>query len=125
MSRLTAKEVLLINYTLAKKQNLPQGVANLNKLNVALLRPESIFNGVELYPDIFLKAAALAEFIIKGLPFKAANTATALASGLLMLKKDGYAISIGEKEIFAFEQCLQNETVNVKIIADWFKNLVL
>ncbi len=123
MIKLTAKDVLFINHTMAKNKNLPQGVAEVSKLKAALLRPHSTFKGSELYPDVYQKAAALADFIIKGRPFKSLNTATALAAGLLLLKKNGMEVSVGHREIADFEQTCQSSTLNVDNLAHWFRSL--
>ncbi len=119
----TAKEILILNYSLTKRIQGTQGVAEINLLKAALLRPQSTFAGKELYPDLYSKAASLVEFILKGRPFESANTSTALAAGLLMLQKNGLVVKAGKEDVAQFEKFLQRGLVNVQTLAAWFKSV--
>lgn len=55
----------------------------------AVFRPQSGFGGEEVYPDIWLKAAALAEGIARNHPFIEGNKRTAWISARFFLALNG------------------------------------
>ena len=118
-----AKELLWINYSLTRGKGLPQGVTETNLVKAALLRPRSLFQGEELYPDAHSKTASLAEFIIKFRPFKSGNTATALASGLLMLQRNGHTIGVEDEDISLFSRQLDRGRFNFQDLVHWFRKV--
>lgn len=58
-------------------------------LSSAVFRPQSGFGGEEVYPDIWLKATALAEGIARNHPFIDGNKRTAWESARLFLAVNG------------------------------------
>ena len=125
MIPITPKEILWINYCLARGKGSPRGVDEVKLLKAALLRPKSSFAGKDLYPDIYTKAASLSEFIMKGRPFKSANTSTAVAAGLLLLQKNGIKIQGAEGELTGLNRNLPSNTAGLQEWANCFKSLTM
>ncbi len=62
------------------------GIRSQDRLLAALGAPQQVMFGMELYPDLPSKAAALGFMVLKNRPFNAANEATALLALLRMLE---------------------------------------
>jgi len=51
--------------------------------------PQAMFDGKELYPDVFLKAAALLDSLINNHPFVDGNRRTGITAAALFLQANG------------------------------------
>jgi len=65
------------------------GVRDLHLLEAAAARPQATFEGKDLYSDIFSKAAALLDSIIRNHPFLDGNKRTAIGAACLFLERNG------------------------------------
>lgn len=68
-------------------------------LNSALYRPFHTYDGKDLYPDLFLKAAALLHGLANNHPFVDGNKRTALLSALTFLMMNGFDINATESQL--------------------------
>ena len=57
MNLLTPQQVLFIHARLIADQGGVPGVRDLEYLESACERPEVVFNGIEIFPDVYSKAA--------------------------------------------------------------------
>ena len=73
-----------------------------NQLLSAIGRPFQTFDGKELYPGPFEKAAALGESLIINHPFVDGNKRTALLAMLALLSEYGIELSVEEKELYNY-----------------------
>jgi death-on-curing protein len=85
MNYLTKDEFLDIHAYILDRYGGRMGIASQDRLTNVLDAPRQIMFGVELYPDLPSKAAALAFLILKSHPFVGANEATALLALLRFL----------------------------------------
>jgi death-on-curing protein len=85
MNYLTKDELLDIHAFILDRYGGRMGIASQDRLTSVLDAPRQIMFGVELYPDLPSKAAALAFLILKSHPFVGANEATALLALLRFL----------------------------------------
>jgi death-on-curing protein len=85
MNYLTKDELLDIHAYILDRYGGRMGIASQDRLTNVLDAPRQIMFGVELYPDLPSKAAALAFLILKSHPFVGANEATALLALLRFL----------------------------------------
>ena len=85
MNYLTKDELLDIHAFILDRYGGRMGIASQDRLTNVLDAPRQIMFGVELYPDLPSKAAALAFLILKSHPFIGANEATALLALLRFL----------------------------------------
>lgn len=67
MNYLTAEQVLFIHSRLIGVTGGAPGVRDVGLLLSALSRPKATFEGKDLYPDVFHKAAALFESLVKNI----------------------------------------------------------
>ncbi len=89
MIYLTAEQVLFLHAQLVSETGGSHGVRDLSMLLSALGRPQASFDGLDLYPDIFAKAAALMDSLIRNHPFVDGNKRTGIASAGIFLLKNG------------------------------------
>jgi death-on-curing protein len=80
MNYLTVEQVLFIHARLIAETGGEHGVLDLGLLQSAVSRPHETYGGQNLYPDLFLKAAALLESLIGNHAFVDGNKRTAITS---------------------------------------------
>ena len=78
MKYLTLEKVLLLHARLIQRTGGSGGVHDIDVLDSAMARPQATFEGEELYPDLWHKAAALMHSLVKNHPFVDGNKRTAL-----------------------------------------------
>jgi len=88
-------------------------------LKSAIGRPFATFAGEDLYPDIYLKAAALIQSIVKNHPFLDANKRTAFSSSFIFLNKNGVLITASQKEVVSLMGKVANKNLSVDEISSW------
>ena len=87
----------------------------------AVERPKSTFDGEDLYPDIFLKAAALMHSLLKNHAFVDGNKRTAYSSCGIFLKLNGYKLENMHKKSLEFAMNVENNSLELEKIAEWLK----
>jgi death on curing protein len=75
-----------------------KGIRDLGSLESALNRPYATFDGIDLCPSPFDKAAAVLESIVINHPFMDGNKRTAYILMKLLLSKSGIRISANQAE---------------------------
>jgi death-on-curing protein len=104
-----------------KKHGGSSGVRDKGMFESAIHRPFATFAGEDLYFDIYLKAAALIQSIVKNHPFIDGNKRTAYASAFVFLKKNGIEIIVPKAIGFKFMLDVANKNLSVDEIALWLK----
>lgn len=87
----------------------------------AVTRPFRTAFGVEIYGDVFAKAAALLDSIANRVVFRDGNKRTALLAALLYLRKNRQVVVLEPDEAEAFMRHVVQEHPSVDEIADWLK----
>ncbi|MBM3136441.1 MAG: type II toxin-antitoxin system death-on-curing family toxin [Chloroflexi bacterium] len=121
---------------LAATGGLP-GLRDATTLHAAVARPFATYQGQELYPTDWEKAAALFHSLIKSHPFLDGSKRTAFAAALYFLERSGHALplTLPQDEVIRF--CLEvaeegarsaaGQTVVPKTVAEiaaWFQRLL-
>ena len=118
---LTPEQVLFIHNLVVQKTGGSHGVRDLSMLLSALGRPQASFDGRDLYEDLFLKAAALLDSLIRKHPFVDGNKRVAIVSTALFLQKNGYSLSVDNEELVQFAlDCAQSKN-SLKEITTWIE----
>jgi len=120
----TLDEVVAVHFRVAQKTGGSSGVRDWDLLSSALARPQASFSGQDLYPDIFLKAAALIQSLILNHPFVDGNKRTALASMEYFLYLNGASIKNTQKEKVSFTIWVENKKPTIEQIADWIRKYI-
>jgi|SRR3990167_3556147 len=117
----TLDEVVAIHFRVTEKTGGSQGVQNWDLLSSALGRSQATFGGVDLYTDIYLKAAALVQSLSSNHPFVDGNKRTALATLEYFMYLNGLAIKATQKEKVNFALWTENEKPKLEEIVSWIK----
>lgn len=118
---LTPEQILFIHNLVVQKTGGSHGVRDLSMLLSALGRPQASFDGRDLYEDLFLKAAALLDSLIRKHPFVDGNKRVAIVSTALFLQKNGYSLSVDNEELVQFAlDCAQSKN-SLKEITTWLE----
>ena len=117
----TLDEVVAIHFRITEKAGGSQGVQNWDLLSSALGRSQATFGGVDLYTDIYLKAAALVQSLSSNHPFVDGNERTALATLEYFMYLNGLAIKATQKEKVNFALWTENEKPKLEEIVSWIK----
>ena len=120
MKYLTLQQVLLIHSRSIKRFGGGSGIRDIGLIESAVARPQASFDGQDLYKNIFDKAAALLQSLLKNHAFIDGNKRTALSSAGIFLKLNGY-ILVNTREEVEFAIQVDNENLTLEQISDWLK----
>jgi death-on-curing protein len=101
------------------------GVLDLAALESALARPFQTFDGMELYPHIVAKAAALLESLLINHPFVDGNKRTAYVMMRLLLLSNGYDIIASQDEKYGVIINIAAGKYSFDQIVDWLNGRVV
>jgi len=121
----TLDEVVAIHFRVTEKTGGSQGVRSWDLLSSALGRPQATFGGQDLYPDIYLKAAALIQSLSSNHPFVDGNKRTALATLEYFLFLNGNKLKATQSEKVDFVLWIENKKPSIEKISNWLKQHTL
>ena len=122
MKKLSPKQVLLIHDELIESYGGSHGIRDENLLESAIYQPFASYGGIDLYPTIFDKSAALLRSMINNHPFVDGNKRTAIASIQMTLAESGYIFNASIKDTYIFLNQVASQNLSVEEISDWLKN---
>ena len=125
MKYLTEEQVLFIHSRLIDETGGVHGVRDLGLLQSAVSRPKATFGSEDLYPDIFHKAAALMESLIKNHPFIDGNKRTAITSAGIFLQRNGYILETAQRELEQFTLSVVTGKASFEDAVKWFRKYLL
>jgi death on curing protein len=97
---LTLEEVLEMHDAFIEKFGGLKGIRDLNLLLSAIETPKAAMFGEDLYPTVYIKAAAYLFHIVQNHPFNDANIRTGFGAAYLFLRANGVPILLSDE---AFE----------------------
>jgi death-on-curing protein len=118
---LSPEQILFLHNRLIEETGGEHGVRDLDMLLSALGRPQATFDGDDLYPDLFLKAAALMDSIIRNHLFLDGNKRTGIASAVIFLKMNGWFFKTTDSEMAQFTLSCAQAQASLDDIAAWFR----
>lgn len=121
MNYLTAEQVVFIHAFVVDETGGSHGVRDLGLLESAVARPQATFDGDDLHPDIFIKAAALLHALIQNHPFVDGNKRTGALAVILFLEFNGYELNAKNKELESFALKVAVSKISLSEIADWLR----
>ena len=98
------------------------GVRDFALLHSAVERPKATFGGVDLYPNIWAKAASLLQSLCLNHAFTDGNKRTAWGSTKRFLWLNGYHLRAKPKEGADFMVYVDNKKPDIKEIVSWIKS---
>jgi death-on-curing protein len=121
MIYLSAEQILFLHARLVAETGGSQGIRDLNLLLSAVNRPQASFDNQDLYPDLFLKAAALMDSLMRNHPFLDGNKRTGFAAATLFIKLNGYQLIVTNEEVIKFVLKVARSEHSIDEIADWLR----
>jgi death-on-curing protein len=121
MEFLTAEQVLFIHARLIAETGGQHGVRDLDMLLSALGRVQASFNQEDLYPDLFIKAAALMDSLIRNHPFLDGNKRTGITAAGLFLLRNGYHLRVESDYLVEMTMRVAQSQIEVPELAFWLE----
>lgn len=121
MKYLTTPQVLAIHYQMVKRFGGFQGIRDIGLVESAVGRPQATYDGIDLHENIFDKAAALLQSLLKNHPFVDGNKRTALTSAGIFLNSNGYKLKNYHEEEIEFAVSVDNKHLPIDEISDWLQ----
>jgi death on curing protein len=118
---LTIPQILFLHARLIDETGGSHGLRDLGLLEAAGARPQATFGGVELYPNLFSKAAVLMDSMINNHPFVDGNKRSGVAAAGLFLRQNGYRLTATNPELEAFTLQVAAKRVEIAEIAAWLQ----
>jgi death-on-curing protein len=118
---LSAEQVLFIHSRIIDTTGGAHGVLDAGLLLSAVSRARATFEGRDLYPDIFHKAAALMESLSRNHPFIDGNKRTAITSAGVFLGLNGHNLKAAQKELERFTLSLATGEASFDSAVAWFR----
>ncbi|MBI2029434.1 type II toxin-antitoxin system death-on-curing family toxin [Candidatus Gottesmanbacteria bacterium] len=115
------EEVLAIHDRIIKETGGKPGIFSFTLLHSSVERPKATFGGLDLYPSIFEKVAALIHSLIQNHPFDDGNKRTALAATVRFLRINGYLLKHPVEETVNFTLNIQKKQFTFEKISGWLK----
>jgi death-on-curing protein len=122
MNYLSAEQILFIHARLIEETGGEHGVRDLEMLLSAIGRPQASFDRQDLYPDLFSKAAALMESLIRNHPFVDGNKRTGVTAAGLFLRQNGYCLTASNDELVAITMSVAQSQTNLETLTNWIRN---
>jgi death on curing protein len=118
---LGAEQVLFIHARMIDETGGEHGIRDLGLVLAAVARPQATFDGDDLYPDIFAKAAALMESLVNNHAFLDGNKRTGIAAVALFLQRNGITLTASNPQVVELTLQVAQSQIDAKGIADWLR----
>ncbi|HMR82108.1 MAG TPA: type II toxin-antitoxin system death-on-curing family toxin [Niabella sp.] len=119
---ITLETILKVHSYSIAKYGGSDGVRDVGSLESSVSRSFQTFDGVDLYRDIFEKAAALIESLIINHPFVDGNKRTGFLAMAAFIEDNGYLLSCSEDEAYNFTIKISTGKAAFNEIVNWLKN---
>ncbi len=121
MIYLSAEQLLFLHARLVDETGGSHGVRDLNMLLSALGRPQASYDNRGLYPDIYTKAAALMDSLIRNHPFLDGKERTGIAAAAMFLRMNGYQLDATNIKLEEFTLGVAQSKHRNEEMAGWFQ----
>lgn len=98
------------------------GLRDLALLASAVARPQATFGGEDLYPDIFNKAAALMDSLIRNHPFVDGNKRVGITAAGLFLLRNEQRLTASNDELERFTLRVARSELSIEQITTWLRS---
>ena len=115
-------QVIFIHQLIIRRAGTKAGVRDFALLHSALERPKATYDGQDLYPGIFIKAASLLQSLCLNLTFTDGNKRTAWTITHKFLWDNGYHLRSTRMDAADFMVYVDNKKPELKEIASWLKS---
>ena len=124
MKILTKRQILLLHSEIAEESGGSSELRDEGLLDSAISAPFQSFGGIDLYPDIILKAARLGFGLIKNHPFVDGNKRIGAHSMLAFLEVNGVSLEYKDEELIKIILSVASGESSDEDLASWLRNHV-
>lgn len=121
MRYLNFEEVIYMYTEVIQRTGGQPGLADERILESVLAKPLVTFEGEELYPDIFTKAAVLVFAVINSKPFFDGNKRMALLCALFIMRSNGYQVIASQDSLVDLAKGTEAGKYHVDHLVRWFR----
>ena len=121
MTYLTVEQILFLHARLIDETGGSHGVRDLGLLLSAVGRPQASFEGKDLYSDLFTKAAALLDSLIRNHPFIDGNKRTGVSAAGLFLVRNGFRLAAQNTDLEELALAIAQAKMTVEEAATWLR----
>lgn len=121
MRYLTVADVLLLHSLVIDSFGGSHGLRDLSLLESAVGRPQATFGKEDLYPTLFLKAAALVHSLLLNHQFVDGNKRTAMFSAMEFIELNGYEFVAMQEDVVTSALWIENDKPEIEEIAEWLE----
>ncbi len=121
MRYLTPEQVLFIHARLIAETGGEHGVRDLGLLQSAVARHQVVFDGKEMYPDIYHKVAALLQSLVNNHPFTDGNKRTGITAAAMFLRINDCSFTASNQEVESFVLSVASGGQTFDSIVAWFQ----
>ncbi|MBI4096585.1 MAG: type II toxin-antitoxin system death-on-curing family toxin [Candidatus Levybacteria bacterium] len=114
-------EVIAIHDSMIELYGGSFGIRDIGLIQSAVSRPQASFAGIDLYPTIFNKVAALFHSLMFNHAFLDGNKRTTMTATARFLAINGYSMEATQKEFVEFPIRVENKHLSLEAIAGWLK----
>ena len=119
MIRLTKNQILLLHKNLIQKFGGVAGIRDKNLFDSAVETPFQTFDGSDLYPNLFEKAAQLCYGLIKNHPFIDGNKRIGTHAMLTFLKANNFSVECDDKNLIDLIFGIADGTLTKNDLLNW------
>jgi death-on-curing protein len=117
----TVEEIIKIHEGVLLKIGGSSGLRDAHALAMCAKRPHAAFGGKDMYPTLFLKAAAAMETIARNHPFVDGNKRTAFMTALYIIENNKYKTTFDQNDIKESTVRSVVEKTSIEEIAKWLE----
>lgn len=121
MKLITIEQLLMLHAATLELFGGGEGIRDMGRLDAAIATQAQEVFGEELYPTLFLKAAALIRGIVGDHPFGDGNKRTAMLVGITFIEINNYAFLARKGELEDFAVQVAVEHLSIEDIAAWLE----
>ncbi len=121
MKYLSPHQVLFLHARLIGETGGSHGVRDMGLLLSTLGRPQATFEGKDLHPTMYQKAAALSDSMINNHPFVDGNKRTGIGAAVLFLSLNGYVVTASNQELLDLTMQIAQKRTTIDEVANWFE----
>lgn len=117
----TDEDIIRLHEVVLRQTGGSDGLRDAGALAMCAGRPHAAFDGKELYPTLFLKAAAVLESLARNHVFVDGNKRTAFLTALSIIEQNSYSTSFDQKDIEQSMVRFVTEKPPLEEIAAWLE----
>lgn len=117
----TLDNILLLHQKLTEASGGSAGIRDIGLIESALARGQASFGGVELYPDVAQKAAAIGCGLTQNHGFVDGNKRIGMAAMLLILRRNKVMLSYTQEELISLGLSVAQGSADVTEVTVWIR----